>query len=209
MLRLPIAFQALEIEIRPVLTYLRGKTLNAGCGNRDISESLLRHHATTVVNCDRQTSIPGAIICDLQDIPLENESFDSIFCNAVLEHVPSDDAVVAELRRLLKPGGFLVICVPFLQPYHPIPWTDYRRYTREGLIELAAYHAFEVLQVLPVHSIAQVLGWISWAYLVEKRLYAQQLIFWPLLWVWSRWSQQTDFSLVGNASGLQIVLQKS
>lgn len=50
--------------------------------------------------------------CDIQDIPLEDNSFDIVFCNHVLEHVPDDHKAMKELYRVLKPGGFGILQVP-------------------------------------------------------------------------------------------------
>ncbi len=49
---------------------------------------------------------------DVQDLPLEDNRFDWIFCNHVLEHVPDDRKALSELYRVLKPGGTLIAQVP-------------------------------------------------------------------------------------------------
>lgn len=49
---------------------------------------------------------------DLHDIPFEDNQFDVIFCNHVLEHVDNDHKCMKELCRVLKPGGFAILQVP-------------------------------------------------------------------------------------------------
>lgn len=49
---------------------------------------------------------------DLHDIPLEDNRFDVILCNHVLEHVEDDHRCMQELCRVLKPGGFAILQVP-------------------------------------------------------------------------------------------------
>jgi predicted SAM-dependent methyltransferase len=49
---------------------------------------------------------------DITDIPLPDDSFDTIFCNHVLEHVPDDERAMAELHRILCPGGWAVLMTP-------------------------------------------------------------------------------------------------
>ena len=49
---------------------------------------------------------------DIQALPFADGSFDYIFCSHVLEHVPDDRRAVAELRRVLRPGGTALVCVP-------------------------------------------------------------------------------------------------
>lgn len=49
---------------------------------------------------------------DLHEIPLENNKFDVVFCNHVLEHVNDAKKCMSELYRVLKPGGFGIMQVP-------------------------------------------------------------------------------------------------
>ena len=50
--------------------------------------------------------------CDIQDMPFEDNTFDVIFCNHVLEHVDDDKKAMSELHRVMKPGGFGIFQVP-------------------------------------------------------------------------------------------------
>jgi SAM-dependent methyltransferase len=202
----PVFFQALEEELGPVLKYLSGHVLNAGCGERDLTALFKENGAAAVGNCDRRSSIPGAILCDLIDVPVASATYDAIVCNAVMEHVQFPDLVMKELRRLLKPGGHLILCIPFLQPYHPRP--DYRRYTMEGMNELARLHEFDVIEVLPVHNIAQTITWITWSFLEEKRKRFLQLLLWAPFYLWNRFCPGTDFNLKLQANSFQAVLRK-
>ncbi len=58
-----------------------------------------------------------------------------IECDAVLEHVPNAVKAVSELLRVLQPGGFLHVVVPFCHPFHGYP-SDYFRWTTKGLEQL-------------------------------------------------------------------------
>jgi len=49
---------------------------------------------------------------DVQDMPFENGSFDLVFCNHVLEHVPEDKKALSEIYRVLRKGGFAIMQVP-------------------------------------------------------------------------------------------------
>lgn len=59
---------------------------------------------------------------DIHEIPFEDNSIDVIFCNHVLEHVDDDLRAISEMRRVLKPGGWGILQVPF---FYPLPKTTY------------------------------------------------------------------------------------
>ena len=49
---------------------------------------------------------------DICDLPFENNTYDVIFCNHVLEHIPDDTKAMQELYRVLKPGGMAILQIP-------------------------------------------------------------------------------------------------
>ena len=75
------------------------------------------------------------IVGDIHDLPLEDNSVDAIICIAILEHVEEPQKAVKEMYRVLKPGGYCYIYVPFLYYYHPMPgyYGDFYRFTIDGL----------------------------------------------------------------------------
>jgi predicted SAM-dependent methyltransferase len=52
-------------------------------------------------------------VADLTELPFENNQFDYIICNHILEHIPDDQKALNEIFRCLKVGGHLVITVPW------------------------------------------------------------------------------------------------
>lgn len=202
----PVYFQPLEDELEPLAPHLSGRILNAGCGNRDLTEYFLRKGATEVVNYDIASTIPGAVIGSLTDVPFADGRFDSIVCNAVLEHVPDISIVMSELTRILKPGGIFIAGVPFLQPFHRSP-TDFRRYTRDGLAELGELHGLKIIDILPVHNITQTIGWILWEWAKERRG-LRPLVIYPVVFVATRLFSRTDSALRNNANSFQAVYRR-
>ncbi|HWQ13411.1 MAG TPA: class I SAM-dependent methyltransferase [Roseiflexaceae bacterium] len=73
------------------------------------------------------------IVGDIQRCPqIPDATYDVIVCTQVLEHVPNPFLAAAELCRILKPGGRLLLTVPAAFPYHPAPG-DYWRFSRDSL----------------------------------------------------------------------------
>jgi 2-polyprenyl-3-methyl-5-hydroxy-6-metoxy-1,4-benzoquinol methylase len=76
------------------------------------------------------------VAADAEHLPFPSGLFQSIECDAVLEHVQHPDQVVREMTRVLAPGGYMHLVTPFCHPFHGYP-SDYRRFTLDGLKELA------------------------------------------------------------------------
>lgn len=64
--------------------------------------------------------------------PVEDDSTDVVLATETLEHVPTPDVFLAEAARALRPGGAIVLTVPFAARWHYIPH-DYWRYTPSSL----------------------------------------------------------------------------
>lgn len=76
-------------------------------------------------------------------LPFATASFDTVLCTSVLEHVHDAEAAMSEMVRILKPGGRLIITVPFLYPTHEAPY-DFWRTTHWGLRSVLTRHGLEV-----------------------------------------------------------------
>jgi SAM-dependent methyltransferase len=186
---------------------LNGLVLNAGAGWRDISHLI----DGTLVNQD--LTWPGdtrtniQIFSPIHAIPKPADSFDTILCIAVLEHVENPEEVVPEFFRVLKPGGYVIASVPFLQPEHKVP-TDFQRYTKDGLQRLFTHHGFEVVEARALFSIYHTLHWIvyEWLHLKDTILYKalRCLMLPPLAWL----ARNSKLSSDKLASVFQVVARK-
>jgi SAM-dependent methyltransferase len=72
------------------------------------------------------------VFADGARLPFADKSIHHVICLEVLEHVRWPDRLLAEVARVLKPGGQLLLSMPFVYPLHDAPH-DYQRYTEHGL----------------------------------------------------------------------------
>jgi SAM-dependent methyltransferase len=105
----------------------------------DIGSRSGRHRAyfpnATTVDID-----PNAgpdIVADAHQLPFPDASFEIVLCREMLEHVKDPRVVIREMRRVLIPGGTLVLSTRFLFPIHEAP-NDHWRFTRYSLEMLFA-----------------------------------------------------------------------
>lgn len=71
------------------------------------------------------------LIADGHSIPFRSDIFDLVIIQAVLEHVLIPEKVVAEINRVMRPGGIIYAETPFMQQVHEGPY-DFTRYTESG-----------------------------------------------------------------------------
>lgn len=121
--------------------------LDAGAGRAPYA-ALFGH--TRYESADLQT-VDGAnrdltYHCDLAAIPVADGRFDRVLFNQVMEHVPDPAAVLAELFRVLKPGGRLLCTAPLSFEEHEQPY-DFYRYTQFGQRHLFSGAGFEVERI--------------------------------------------------------------
>jgi SAM-dependent methyltransferase len=203
----PVHFQSLEQELEPVVRYLAGHMLNAGCGTRDIGPFLRAKGVGEITRYDIASDDAGVVVGPIEAMRFADASFDSVLCNAVLEHVQNAERAIRELARVVRKGGHVVIAVPFLQPYHACPG-DFRRYTADGLAQLGRSAGLEVVEILPVHSFAQTFGWILWEYAQEKGGRLRRSLAWSLAFLATRLWNRTDSRLRKNANTFQAVFRR-
>jgi SAM-dependent methyltransferase len=89
------------------------------------------------------------IVADLHDLPVAEHSFDFVLCTEVLEHVADPGRVLAELHRVLRPGGGLLLTVPFVGELHEEPH-DHWRFTSHGLDGLLVRAGFAEARLRPL-----------------------------------------------------------
>ncbi|HLZ16169.1 MAG TPA: methyltransferase domain-containing protein [Cyclobacteriaceae bacterium] len=74
-----------------------------------------KQHRENYVTADIESPL-ARVKVDIHQIPFPENYFDAILCNHVLEHVRDDIQVMNEFYRVLKPGGWAILQVPFFNP---------------------------------------------------------------------------------------------
>ncbi|MDP9141041.1 MAG: class I SAM-dependent methyltransferase [Pseudomonadota bacterium] len=119
------------------------KVLELGCGNRPY-QPMVEATGAKYIGADLQGNAHAdLIIADDGHVPAADGLFDAVLSTQVLEHVPDPVAYLGEVRRLLKPGGQLILSTHGVWVYHPSPG-DYWRWTGAGLRKLLEDQQFEV-----------------------------------------------------------------
>lgn len=128
--------------------HMQGKLLDFGCGSKPYKTLFnVSEYVGTDIEVSGHDHRNEAIdvYYDGKTLPFADESFDSIFTSEVFEHVFNLPQILGELHRVLKPGGNMLLTVPFVWDEHEIPY-DFGRYTSFGLRHLLQEQGFVVLQ---------------------------------------------------------------
>lgn len=72
-------------------------------------------HGKEYVTADIESPLAD-VKMDIHQIPFDNNTFDVVLCNHVLEHVRDDIQAMKEIQRVLKPGGYAILQIPFFLP---------------------------------------------------------------------------------------------
>ncbi|HEX9626852.1 MAG TPA: methyltransferase domain-containing protein [Acidiferrobacterales bacterium] len=125
----------------------RGIVLDIGCADMKIRRYL--DAACDYIGLDHYLTGHGlyrsrpSVFADAAALPFASTSVDCVLLLDVLEHVPDPRRVLAEIGRVVRRDGLLILQVPFLYPIHDAPY-DFQRWTVHGLKRLASEHGFRV-----------------------------------------------------------------
>lgn len=129
-----------------------GRILDIGCADCWPRQHLQRSHQYVGVDYAKTAERYGFkpdVFGDARSLPFCSNSFDYLFAFDVLEHVADIDDCVAEISRVLIPGGCALVQIPFAYPLHDEPY-DFQRLTEHGLRRLAERAGLEVVDLKAV-----------------------------------------------------------
>jgi SAM-dependent methyltransferase len=141
--------------------YAKGHLLDVGCGFAPLY-SVYRDKVDRVTLVDWPNTLHKSDFVDYEmDINqglavIPDDSFDTILATDVIEHLHKPQTFFAEVSRVLRCGGRLIVTVPFLYWIHEQPH-DYFRYTASCLSQLCQEHSLEVEYLEPYGGAVEVI----------------------------------------------------
>jgi SAM-dependent methyltransferase len=161
-------------------SYARGRLLDVGSGNQPFERWLSGVTEYVGIDINHRTSHP-AVSGLAFELPFAANSFDTVFSTQTLEHVEEPHLTVAEMARVLRPGGYLILTAPQTWRLHEKPY-DFYRYTRFGLQHLLERSGLHVVRIKAQGGVWATVGQIvnnAVHQLVPKRLpvYAAYIIY--------------------------------
>lgn len=106
------------------------KILDVGCGTKPYFP-FFKEKAEMYIGVDVDSALNADVVCVSENLPFANETFDVIVCTQVLEHVNDPKRVIAEMHRVLKGSGLIILSTHGVWNKHARQ--DYWRWTDIGL----------------------------------------------------------------------------
>jgi SAM-dependent methyltransferase len=133
-----------------IARHARGQLLDLGCGSVPCY-GMYRSLVDSIICVDWAASLHAGthvdVIADLnKPLPLRDGHWDTVVLTDVLEHIAYPDQLWGEMARVLRPGGTLILGVPFMYWLHEQPH-DYFRYTEFRLRRFCEDAGFTVVEL--------------------------------------------------------------
>ncbi len=130
-------------EILKTVPYVKGRLLDIGCGEKPYLD-IFSSHTVSYTGIDIPQSLHKKdavdIFANAHHLPFKKDTFDTVLCLEILEHVKQPLEVLKEIYRVLKPGCVLVLSAPQNYWLHNDP-EDLYRFSQQGLTEIVQRQA--------------------------------------------------------------------
>lgn len=161
---------------------------------------LAQNGSLELVDTDVSFGPRTMLICDAHDIPFQDESFDGVIAQAVLEHVVDPYRCVEEMHRVLKKDGLVYAETPFMQQVH-LGRYDFTRFTHLGHRRL--FRRFEEIDSGAVCGPGMALAWSYQYFLLSfAKLKILRALIRAFASLTSFYLKYFDYFLIDTAGGL-------
>jgi SAM-dependent methyltransferase len=153
------------------------RLLDAGCGSGRTLDELARYGRASGIDLSPEAVAAAqrrghrdVRVGRVEELPYPDATFDVVTCLDVIEHTPDDRASLAELRRVARPGGLLLVTVPAYQglwSWHDEVNLHFRRYDSASLRAAAREAGWDV--VSDTHFNSVLLGPAAVVRLAQRR----------------------------------------
>jgi SAM-dependent methyltransferase len=160
-------------------TQVEGVVLDVGCGQQPYRHLFnARSYVGLEIDTEQNRASKKADLFYSGDrFPLEDSSVDVVICNQVFEHVFNPLSFLTEVKRVLKPGGKLILTAPFMWEEHESPH-DFARYTSFGLDHLLRNHGFKLLRFRKNVSGLKAICQLFLMHTINPNLHARRRLYW-------------------------------
>ena len=213
--------------------------LDLGCGSGRHTFEALRRGAEVVALDQNPADLPGVelmvtamveagevmapdgpvtLCADALALPFPDGSFDRVIASEILEHVPQDSSAIAEIFRVLRPGGLVAVSVPRRWPeqicwalsdaYHEVPGGHVRIYRGHRLLAALEAVGLEPLESHHAHALHAPYWWLRCASGVDRDTVLTDGYHKMLVWDMMErpWLTQTAERLLNPLLGKSLVL---
>jgi SAM-dependent methyltransferase len=144
--------------------HLVGTVVDVGCGDRWLEGHIGPHaHYIGLDSVSTGAVLYGArptVFGDAASLPFQDGSVDCVVFLEVLEHLEHPRQAIGEIARILKPGGRVLLSMPFLYPIHDAPY-DFQRFTIHGLAREISAVGLELEQQNSVRHALETAGLLA------------------------------------------------
>jgi len=175
--------KGLHRKLKKICPNIKGAVLDFGCGRkpyRSIFTNVSEYIGVDFENEGHPHENEDIdVFYDGKSLPFESEQFDVVFSSEVFEHVENLDEMIKELHRVLKPGGKLLVTVPFVYMEHEMPY-DFRRFSINGLASFLKNNGFTVLEqhksTKDIETLFQVIAFNIYSFYLNQNKYIKLLL---------------------------------
>jgi 2-polyprenyl-6-hydroxyphenyl methylase / 3-demethylubiquinone-9 3-methyltransferase len=146
-------------EVTKVIVPVEGAVLDVGCHGGTFTERILSKigskkiygvdvSASAIKKIQKRFPFGQFKLADAAELPFKSNFFDAVFCLEVLEHVDNPEKAIAEIKRVLRPGGYAVLLVPsesLLFKFVWFLWTLYYPIWRHAHVQSFHHESLEAM----------------------------------------------------------------